>query len=302
MSASTTASSKVVEVNDTALSYRECGKGEPLVLLHGHISDQRTWIDLEHKLATRFHVFNYSRRFAWPNEPVKDGQGTPWEQDALDLAAFIETLNIGPVHVLANSSGAVISLYLARRKPHLFRNLMVEEPPLVGLFLPTLPPSLPSVLSFLLWHPVTFWPVMYFGATMTATMIQHCKKGEFDQAVSVFCSGVMGPKFWPRIQADADRLRQVEDNAKWLCNFFRYNTMPKYLAEDAQNTKVPMLVMAGKESAAHQRYTVHELFRVSGAEKKRIAYIDAAGHLMHEDNPEGVFNEVVRFIFDDAAA
>ncbi|KIW75538.1 hypothetical protein Z517_10280 [Fonsecaea pedrosoi CBS 271.37] len=296
MSASPTVTTKVVEVNGVSLSYRESGKGEPLVLVHGHISDQRTWIDLEHRLATRFHVFNYSRRYAWPNEPVKDDQPTPWEQDADDLAAFIETLDIGPVHVLANSSGAVISLYLARRKPRLFRNLMVEEPPVIGLFLQTFPPPLTSVLSFLLHHPITFWPVMRFGASTTGPTIVHCKKGEYDQALSAFCSGVMGPKYWPRIQANPDRLRQVEDNAKWLCNFFRYTSMPKYWVEDAQNTKVPLLVMAGQESAAHQWWTVHELHRVSGAPRKKLVYVDAAGHLMHEDNPKAVFEEVVKFV------
>ncbi|OAP56757.1 hypothetical protein AYL99_08869 [Fonsecaea erecta] len=301
MSVSPAVVSKTVEVNGVSLSYRESGEGEPLVLVHGHISDQRAWLDLEPKLATRFHVYNYSRRYAWPNEPIKDDQDAPWEQDAFDLAAFIEALNIGPVHVLANSSGAVNSLYIARRKPHLFRTLLVEEPPLTGLFLPTFPPTLTGVLSFLLWHPITFWPVSIFGATTMGPTVAHCKKGEYEQATEAFCAGVMGPKFWPRIKSNPDRLRQVEDNAKWLCHFFRYNNLPKYVAEDAQSTKVPMLAMAGKESGAHQRWTVHELYRVSGASRKSVAYIENAGHLMHEDNPDGVFEEVVRFVFGDKA-
>ncbi|OCT54841.1 hypothetical protein CLCR_03059 [Cladophialophora carrionii] len=298
---STQATTHTVEVNGYTFSYRESGHGEPLVLLHGHISDQRAWDELEPKLATRFHVYNYSRRFAWPNRPIRDDERCPWEQDALDLAALIERWEIGPVHVLANSSGAVISLYTAKTNPQLFRTLMVEEPPLVGLFLPSLPPPLPALLSFLVWHPITFWPVMHFGMTTTGPVVALCKQGNYEEATEKFCSGVINAKYWPRLQRNPDRKRQVEDNAKWLCHFFRYSTMPKYGPGDAQRLEVPTLVMAGKESTAHQRYTAAELYRLVGAAKKEIADIDEAAHLMHEDNPDRVFDEVVRFVFEDAA-
>src|ERR1700742_1614885 len=103
-----------VEVNGVKLAYRESGEGEPLVLVHGHLSDHRAWTAIEAKLSANFHVYNYSRRFAWPNEPIQDGEPQPWEQDSLDLAAFIEALGIGPVHVLGNSSGAFVAIWLAR--------------------------------------------------------------------------------------------------------------------------------------------------------------------------------------------
>ena len=294
--------SRTVEVNGYKLAYRESGEGEALVLQHGHISDQRAWLDVEPRLATRFHVYNYSRRFAWPNQPIKDDEKAEWEQDALDLAAFIETLKIGPVHMLANSSGGVISLYAARTKPHLFRTLMVEEPPLVRLFLPTLPPPVTVVLSFLLWHPITFWPVMYFAVTGLGPLIELCKKGDYDQATEVFGRKVINHRYWPRLKANANRKRQVDDNVQWLGRFFRYSTMPKYLTEDAQRLKVPTLVMYGKESTGHLKHTAAELFRLIDADRKKLVAIDQAGHFMHEDNPEQVVEEVVKFVFDDLAA
>jgi non-heme chloroperoxidase len=293
--------SHTVEVNRCKLNYRESGAGEPLVLLHGHVSDQRAWLDLEPLLATRFHVYNYSRRYAWPNEPIRDDERCPWEQDALDLAALIETLGIGPVHMLANSSGAVISLYAAKTKPHLFRTLMVEEPPVAGIFLPKIPPSLPAVLSFLIWHPITFWPVMTFAATTLVTVIDLCKTGQYDEANERFCRDVINHTYWPRLLRDPDRKQQVDDNAKWLCQFFRYSTMPEYVADDARRLKVPTLVMFGQDSCAHQRYTAMELFRLIGADRKEMRTIENAAHMMHEDNPEQVFKNVVEFVFDKAA-
>jgi pimeloyl-ACP methyl ester carboxylesterase len=126
----TTEALSFANVNGTRLAYRESGTGEPMVLVHGQISDYRTWTALEARLSAHYHVFNYSRRFAWPNEQIADGTPQPWEQDAEDPAAFIEALEIGPVHALGNSSGSTTILVAAREKPHLFRTLLLEEPPL----------------------------------------------------------------------------------------------------------------------------------------------------------------------------
>ncbi|KIY04213.1 uncharacterized protein Z520_00906 [Fonsecaea multimorphosa CBS 102226] len=300
MSDSTPALSQV-EVNGVKLAYRESGEGEPLVLVHGHLSDHRSWTPIEANLAAHFHVYNYSRRFAWPNEPIQDGEPQSWEQDALDLAGFIEALGIAPAHVLGNSSGATITIWLARQRPQLFKTLLLEEPPLITLFLPSLPPSPLSVLSFLLWHPISFWPVMTFGATTVSPAAAYSKKGDYERAISTFGKGVLGPKFWPRALADVDRKRQIDDNAKVLCHFLRYNSMPKFDVPDAREIQVPTLVITGIEGPWSQQCIDAELIRVCGAKRKKEVKIEGAGHAVHEDNPEQVAREVVRFVFEDKA-
>jgi pimeloyl-ACP methyl ester carboxylesterase len=291
-----------VEVNNIKLAYRESGAGEPMVLVHGHLSDLRTWTALEAKLSQHFHVYSYSKRFAWPNDPIENGQPQPWEQDALDLASFIEALNIGPVHALGNSSGSTAILLLARAKPHLFRTLLLEEPPLMTLFISNLPPTPLSALTFLLWHPISFFPVMYYGAATIGPAAEHAKKGDDDRAVSTFGSGCLGPKFWPRVLADAERKKQVDDNAKYMCNFLRYNTLPVYTLDDAKRISVPTLVLTGADGPYFQQCIDAELMRVCGAERKLEVKIQGAGHMMHEDNPEGVFKAVLSFTKDDVAA
>lgn len=287
---------KHVEVNGTNLTYRESGQGEPMVLVHGHISDYRTWTQLEARLSAKYHVYSYSKRFAWPNEPIKDAEGQPWEQDSLDLAAFIETLDIGPVHALGNSSGSTNILYLAKTKPHLFRSLLVEEPPIITLFLPSLPPPPLSVLSFLIWHPLSFLPVMIYGATTIGPAIELAKQGKYDQTLLTFGSGCLGPKFWPRSQADPERKTMTEDNSRWLCNFMRYNQLPKYTSEDAKTITVPTLVLTGADGPYFQQCIDAEFVRICGASRKMEAKIPDAGHLMQEDNPEAVYEAIVRFL------
>jgi pimeloyl-ACP methyl ester carboxylesterase len=287
-----------VEVNGVKLAYRESGGGEPIVLVHGHLSDHRTWTALEAKLSTHFHVYSYSKRFAWPNEAIEEGEPQPWEQDALDLGAFIEALDVGPVHALGNSSGSTAILWLARTRPQLFRTMLLEEPPLMTLFIPNLPPTLLSALSFFLWHPISFFPVMYYGATTISPAAELSKKGQYDDAVMAFGSGCLGPKSWQRLQADAERKAQVDVNAKYLCHFLRYNSLPVYTVEDAKKIEVPTLVLTGTDGPYFQQCIDAELVRVCGAHKKWEAKIKGAGHMMHEDNPDAVFNAVLEFASD----
>ncbi|KAL6242561.1 hypothetical protein RBB50_010701 [Rhinocladiella similis] len=105
-----------IEVNGVRLAYRQSGQGEPLVLVHGHISDMRSWAALEKRLAQHFCVYAYSKRFAWPNEPIAEGEPQPWERDADDLVAFVRALNVESVHAVGNSSSSTNILCAARRE------------------------------------------------------------------------------------------------------------------------------------------------------------------------------------------
>ena len=64
-----------------------------------------------------------------------------------DLAALIEGLGIGPATVVGTSFGGSIAIGLATRRPALLRNLIVHEPPLIGLIAgdPELQPELERV-------------------------------------------------------------------------------------------------------------------------------------------------------------
>ena len=105
-----------IEVNGVRLAYRQSGQGEPLVLVHGHISDMRSLAALEKRLAQHFCVYAYSKRFAWPNEPIAEGEPQPWERDADDLVAFVRALNVESVHAVGNSSSSTNILCAARRE------------------------------------------------------------------------------------------------------------------------------------------------------------------------------------------
>jgi pimeloyl-ACP methyl ester carboxylesterase len=76
-------------------------------------------------------VLTYDRRGHSASERP-GGQGCLFE-DADDLAALIEELDLAPAHIAGNSFGAVVTLRAASRHPGAFRSLIAHEPPLFPL-------------------------------------------------------------------------------------------------------------------------------------------------------------------------
>jgi non-heme chloroperoxidase len=52
----------------TELYFIEKGFGQPIVLIHGTLSDFREWQLQIDKFAQNYHVISYSRRYAYPNQ------------------------------------------------------------------------------------------------------------------------------------------------------------------------------------------------------------------------------------------
>jgi pimeloyl-ACP methyl ester carboxylesterase len=121
----------VARVNGVELHYESSGSGEPLVLVHGSWGDHHNWDPVVGSLAKSFCVVRYDRRGHSASERLA-GQGSVFE-DADDLAALIEELDIAPAHVAGNSFGAAVVLRAATRRPAVFRSLIAHEPPLFPL-------------------------------------------------------------------------------------------------------------------------------------------------------------------------
>jgi pimeloyl-ACP methyl ester carboxylesterase len=121
----------VARVNGVELFYELSGSGDPLVLVHGSWGDHHNWDPVIGPLAESFRVLAYDRRGHSASERPA-GQGSVFE-DADDLGALIEALDLAPAHVAGNSFGAVVVLRAATRRRHIFRSLIAHEPPLFPL-------------------------------------------------------------------------------------------------------------------------------------------------------------------------
>ena len=107
-------------VNGVDLPYVEQGQGVPVVFVHGSMTDYRIWEAQRPAVASRHRYIAYTQRYfgsqPWPDDGKQFSQAT----HAADLIAFIETLNAGPVHVVAWSYGGSVATLAASRRPELF--------------------------------------------------------------------------------------------------------------------------------------------------------------------------------------
>lgn len=112
-----------VAANGLSIGYDEHGSGPPLVMLHGATSSAREdWAAQIPLLAHSFRVILPDARghatTPWQvRSPAPSGGG--WSSDVLvdDLAAFLDALDLGVVHLAGFSMGAHTALAFATRAP-----------------------------------------------------------------------------------------------------------------------------------------------------------------------------------------
>lgn len=121
----------IADVNGVQLHYERNGAGDPLVLVHGSWVDCRIWDDVVPLMSRSFEVVVYDRR-GHGLSTCPPGQGSVHD-DVDDLAALIDLLGAGPVHVAGASFGGSIALRLAAAKPDAPLSVAVHEPPLFDL-------------------------------------------------------------------------------------------------------------------------------------------------------------------------
>jgi pimeloyl-ACP methyl ester carboxylesterase len=100
------------------------GAGEPVLMLHGGISDSEMLLDpLEPALGERFRILAFDRR---GHGRTADTEG-PFHYDdmATESIAAIEKLIGGPAHLVGWSDGGNVALLVALRRPDLVRSLVL---------------------------------------------------------------------------------------------------------------------------------------------------------------------------------
>ncbi len=280
-----------IDIGGVSFAYRESGYGDPMVLVHANLSDLRSWEPLEPIVAEHFRVINYSRRFAYPNHPADDGVSDVLSRHVEDLVALIEKLCLGKVHLVGNSSGAFACLLAAQQRPDLVRTLTLEEPPVVSMFLQSLPPKSDEMFKLLFSSPGALVALLKFGAGAIAPATKAFQEGNDAAAIDFFALGVLGDAAYAKVSSA--RKQQMMDNAKAHRASLLGAGLPVLTAEDAATIEVPTQLLRGSNTPSFQRHINQRLAAlIPGA--KDIC-VPNASHLVHEDNPQAVAATILMF-------
>jgi len=283
-----------LDVRGASFECIEQGSGEPVVLIHGSVSDHRTWARLQPELARRFRAIVYSRRYHWPNAPIPDGADYAMVEQVDDLDALLDAVRARPAHLVGQSYGAYLALLLAIREPESVRRLVLAEPPVLPLFVNT-PPKTHELLEVLFRRPRTAAAIIQFGAKGMGPATAAFKRGDLDSGLHLFGSVVLGREAFGRLSRR--RMDQVRANlipAEFLGSGFAP-------LSDAQVRGIthPTLLLGGERSPKLFGLLMDRLQELIPSVER--AEIPGASHILHEDNP-GAFLEKVAEFLDSGAA
>lgn len=128
------------EVNGICLPYVEQGSGQPVVFVHGALSDLRGWEPVRQEMAkrgesaTKYRFIAYSQRYFGTHRWTDSGKRFSAATHADDLVKFIAALDTGPVHLVGTSYGGLVVTTAAITTPTLVRSLVLYEPALACVF------------------------------------------------------------------------------------------------------------------------------------------------------------------------
>lgn len=280
------------QINDTVVAYQETGQGDPVVLVHGGVSDLRTWSHQFQTLGKKHRTIVYSRRYALPNDPIGNEADDPIQTHVADLASLVSALDATPSHIVGHSWGGLVALLLAMQRPQLVRSLVLIEPPALTLFV-DMPPKPTQLLSLLFRKPGAVAAIVKLGATAMGPAEKAFRRGDDDAAIRAFGHGVLGKHRFHTLSKE--RYAQVWDNrgpdrAQMLGSGF-----PSLSTEDVAHIDLPVLLICGNESPAVFRHLSQYLLEL--LPDARLQMIEGASHMVQEDEPEE-FNQAVLSFFE----
>ena len=283
---------KWVEVPGAKLPYVERGEGQPVVLVHGGISDLTAWDPIQVRLAGAYRAITYSRRYAWPGEPVPEGILDRMQPHVEDLISLVETLELGRVHLVGNSWGGFVCLVTALKRPDLVRSMVVQEPPVLPLFF-SFPPKPWELLAVLVSRPRTGKALLSMMTRAVLPSVAALKRNELEEGVRIFVrNGAWGPQAYASLPDDL--MRHMLRDARTFRAQMLGNTFPHFTAADARAIRVPTLLMTGAISPVPLHRLADRLAELL-PNVERVE-IPEASHMMHWQNPESTAQAILGFL------
>src|SRR6266481_1570568 len=291
---------KFIEVNGVKTRYYDAGEGEPVVMIHGGSMAGSSTANVFSRnipgLAKRFHVFALDRLASGMTGNPNDDKDYNYASEAEFVYQFIQTLKLGPVHLVGHSAGGGIALFMAMEHPDAVKTLVIiaagpEDPNAIAgptkldAGLPKCPDQsqyegLKCRVTILAWFPNTF-DEEYWAAD--AFMASQPKTKEARAKLNAGAGEPLRTKEFPAYREKM--LNRVKDNGV---------------------LQMPVLLYAAKNdvldwgvndpTAKLQRELA--MFDILAAKNTKVRMIiqNNAGHFMYREYPEQFNQDLNEFI------
>lgn len=216
-----------IQINEAQLAYFSEGAGEPVIFVHGAVSDHRFWRPQLGSLSSHYRCISIDQRYFGMS---RDAVSRPYSltTHASDLSEFVQALGLGPVHVVATSYGAAVALASAASSPDRFASLFLNEPTLSSLV--TSPESLELLAA---------------GRKELAPVAAALATNNYRRAVELFCDWTSFPGGFAEIPPDLQVV--FHDNADTIPLLFAARA-PAVTAADLSVLKMPITLTTGQQT------------------------------------------------------
>jgi pimeloyl-ACP methyl ester carboxylesterase len=213
-----------IAIPGATVRYVASGRGEPLVFLHGVLSDHRFWQNQLPTFSPQYRCLAPDLRYwgveAWSDNALNYNFAT----HVHDIAEFVLRVVDGPAHIIGTSYGSTVALQLSLQHPELVHSLFLYEPSVGSLV------ADPSLQTEIAEERKGLTPALEAKA-----------RGDLDESMRHFVSWITGNR-----QALDDFpeefSRMVADNARTLAPHF---SAPQFtLSRDEVRRLRPPLTLA----------------------------------------------------------
>lgn len=275
-----------LRANGVELPYVEEGSGEPVIFVHGSCGDWRSFDVLRPTFAARYRYVSYSRRCHGSNAWLGDGSDYSYRLHAADLAALIEALDAGPVHLVGNSYGGGVALLVALSRPDLVKRAVINE---AGSLFPELIEDRPGAAG-----------VLAERAGSWGAMREAARAGDVRRSAELLFDWVSGEAGALR-GIPEERRRQWMENARTMGPMLAQPPPPPIPRAALGSMRVPVLVLRGERTIPFYVHT-NAAFHACLPSGNDEAVVASAGHLSYVDNPRGYAEAVFGFLSNQRVA
>lgn len=259
------------EINGVNLDVYDSGSGEPVVFVHGAMSDECFAVLTEPALADHYRLIHYHRR-GW-GKSAHTGLPIDMPQEALDCRAVMQHLGVERAHVVGQSAGGRVVLQLVLDFPDTVHTLALLEPALPAALSNS--PELRAVLQ-----KAQF---LHNSGDVAGATEAFSKEAAGEDYRAVF-DRTLPAGWFERLVADMD-------------TFFRHRP-PKGLSwtftpEDAERITRPVLNMTGISTRSYYR-EAHEALAAWLPQAENVVLPNAT-HAILQTNPRGAAQSLAGF-------
>ena len=278
----------IIDANGIPLYYEEAGSGEPVVFVHGTPCDHTVWKLQADALSAKYRTIAYSRRYAHPNNRQGDVMDSTVQANADDLAALIDGLGLGKVHLVGHSYGGFIAAFFALEHPDRVGSLTLANAAVATMLVAK--PSAAASISLLFRSPsVALSARNLINATKDA--VRAVDSGDATAAFRIFLPALSNhrtdlppkpPSFEAMVTRNARTLRETT------------TPFPSVTKSELIGVKVPTLVIWGALSAPWDHKVSQLLAQaIPGAE---AVAVPGTGHFFFLENLAAANEKIQGFL------